>query len=174
MLLKYSWDALDYIDNGDKFPTVRAVAHHSHVMLNKYYGLTDNSIMCCAAMSKWLIRLATPALISVTQFFIHDINLPTSSKQNGPEIGSRLLRICFRMSGWRTTNPWPHLHILCRWVTVSWMFIICIMMMTVLQQATVPWPASKYFAELDSFEQDMAANDDPVTEWLSTPTATDW
>jgi hypothetical protein len=40
----------DYIDDQEKHPAIRATAHRGHAMLNKYYGLTDKSIMYRIAM----------------------------------------------------------------------------------------------------------------------------
>jgi hypothetical protein len=34
-----------FIDNTDNFPAVCAAAQQGHAMMNKYYGLTDESIM---------------------------------------------------------------------------------------------------------------------------------
>jgi hypothetical protein len=40
----------DYVDDQSKFPAVRAAARRGLVMLNKYYALTDDSIMYRVAM----------------------------------------------------------------------------------------------------------------------------
>jgi len=35
----------DFVNDNEKFPAVRAAARRGHAMLNKYYGITDESIM---------------------------------------------------------------------------------------------------------------------------------
>jgi hypothetical protein len=40
----------DFIDDQEKYPAVRAAARRGRAMLNKYYGLLDESIMYCIAM----------------------------------------------------------------------------------------------------------------------------
>jgi len=42
-----------FADNTDNFPAVRAAARRGRAMMNKYYGLTDDSIMYRIAMCKW-------------------------------------------------------------------------------------------------------------------------
>jgi len=43
----------DYINNTSMFPAVQAAARHGLTLLNKCYGLTDDSIMYCIAMCEW-------------------------------------------------------------------------------------------------------------------------
>ena len=47
----------DHIDDDTKLPAVRAAARRGHVMLNKYYGVTDDSIMYCLAMRESFLLL---------------------------------------------------------------------------------------------------------------------
>ena len=42
-----------FADNTDNFPAVQAAAQQGCMMMNKYYGLTDKSIMYWIAMCKW-------------------------------------------------------------------------------------------------------------------------
>jgi hypothetical protein len=44
-----------YVDNTDNFPAVRAAARRGRAMMNKYYGLTDDSIMYRIVMCKWFV-----------------------------------------------------------------------------------------------------------------------
>ena len=41
----------DYIDDAMKLPIVRAAARRGHAIANKYYSLTDDSVMYHLAMS---------------------------------------------------------------------------------------------------------------------------
>lgn len=42
-----------FIDNTENLPTVQAAAQQGHTMMNKYYGLTDDSIMYHIAMCEY-------------------------------------------------------------------------------------------------------------------------
>ena len=45
----------DYIDDATKLPIVRAAARRGHAIVNKYYSLTNDSVMYCLAMSESFI-----------------------------------------------------------------------------------------------------------------------
>jgi hypothetical protein len=49
----------DFVDDITKFPVVRAAARRGRAMMNKYYSLTDDSVMYRIAMCKWRIRTLT-------------------------------------------------------------------------------------------------------------------
>ena len=42
----------EYIDDASKLPAVHATTRRGLALLNKYYGLTDDSVMYCVAMRK--------------------------------------------------------------------------------------------------------------------------
>jgi hypothetical protein len=47
----------DYVGDDEKLPAVRAAARRGRAMLNKYYGLTDESIMYRIAMRAYCFSL---------------------------------------------------------------------------------------------------------------------
>jgi hypothetical protein len=82
----------DYADDVTKLPVVRAAAQRGRAMVNKYYSLTDDSIMYRLAMRKFLLLLL---LHLIDEFFcsaspsVQDILLHQSAVAKGVDYNSR-------------------------------------------------------------------------------------
>ena len=81
-----------YVENMENFPAVHDAARQGGAMMDKYYGLTDESIVYHIAMSE-SVFLSNLEVDMFHQCFIHTSSLHTLSKRNGHGNGSPLWRI---------------------------------------------------------------------------------
>lgn len=92
----------DHVDDGTLPPAIRVAAARGRKMLNKYYGLTDDSILYRIAMCKYISIYSHISLF--IQCYTRNINLRTSPRQHGLAIGLRLLKPCCVRYGTYTTT----------------------------------------------------------------------
>jgi hypothetical protein len=143
----------DYVDDATKFPIVRAAARRGRSMMNKYYSLTDDSIV---------YRIAMCTCSNYFFFSLCLIDIDILSLVLHP----RYKTVYFKQA------RWPQ-----EWISTA-EELLREQWTKNYQPAVVPKPATvkrdelrknNYFAEIDDFGKTPMVSDDPITEWLASP-----
>jgi hypothetical protein len=155
----------DYIDDKSKFPAVRAAARRGLVMLNKYYALTDDSVMYRVAMCK---QPTVYVLYSDTRLVLHPryktsyfvrAKWPREWITTAEQILREQWEMHYKPAAQDTNVPQVCLY-------------YCMLSNIVIvfpKTATSTSSANNYFAEIDNFGAPTAANSDVIAEWLTSP-----
>ena len=152
-------------------PAVRMAAVRGRKMLDKYYGLTDDSIVYRLAMCKSYCLIHTVlymhANMSQLQYSIHDINPCIFKRLAGHVTGSRPLKTYCERNTTTTINQISQRLFqkkLTWYDLIPDLFVISFNNLHMFLQS--PPSRNKYF---DEFDFNMTSTAHPVDEWLNSP-----